>query len=372
MGRPTRLVICCLVLLVGCKRTASPQPGAAAIVSPPPVGALLVGGACRDGARCYETIGAAMQAAQPGDTIVVAAETYTEAVTFSQPDLNSRGSGMPEYRDRQLLGGTIVVGSIDCNGQPGAKVLDLGVVAAPEGVNAVVSGKPGHGQIVDHTFENLALLGPGYAARTHALLSNSGSGVTVRNLRMYHWYHGLALKCVDATVEDVYGLECAGSTIIVKSDDSTGDAARISIRRVGIDGVGRGQQWGGSIVVQSAAAAYATFDVTIHDVTARNASRGAILIDRLDGLGSVSAITVTQVVSERAGSSANRADFDVSAASDVRLEDCSSTASRGYGFRARDGASGVVVVRGQVIGARAAEYDGAFDRLEINGRSVVP
>ncbi len=84
-----------------------------------------------------------MQAAQPGDTIVVGPGSYTEKVVFSQPRLTLRGSGMPAYQDRQLVGGTIIVGSIDCHTQPGARVTDLGVVAAPESANAVVSGRPG-------------------------------------------------------------------------------------------------------------------------------------------------------------------------------------------------------------------------------------
>ncbi|NLG27926.1 MAG: hypothetical protein GX557_08445, partial [Chloroflexi bacterium] len=158
------------------------------------------------------------------------------------------------------------------------------------------------------------------------------------------------------------------------SDKGTGDAARIDIREVTIDGEPRGQLWGGGVHIQSAADGATTRDVRIQGVTARHAVRGAILIDRLRDQGAISAITVTRVVSERACASGDCADYDVSGATDVLLEDCRSDASRGYGFRARDGAR-VAVVAGEVEGAGAGDHDGeagSFTRLEINGQSLLP
>jgi hypothetical protein len=335
---------------------------------------LTVRADCSGATRCYESITAAMAAAQPGETVLVAAGSYRETVTFGQPDVTLRGSGAPEYRAGALVGGTLIVGSIDCAGQPGANVLDLGVSASPSSADAIRSGPPRSEGIVRQRFANLALLGGGFDARSHALLCQSGAGVEVRDVRLYAWYHGLALKCNDATVSGVYGYQCAGNTIIVKSDKGTGDAARIDIHDVTVDGEPRGQLWGGGVHIQSAADGAVTRDVRVEGVTARHAVRGAILIDRLRGQGAIEAITVVDVVSERACASSSCADYDVSGAIDVLLEDCRSLASRGYGFRARDGAR-VAVVAGEVDGAGAGDHaseDGSFTRLEINGQLLVP
>jgi hypothetical protein len=356
--------------LVACK-APTPTPVAGEPVDTPVATSatgrvLTVQKTCDRAPGCYATIGEAMSAAHAGDTIAVAAGTYSESVTFAQPNVALRGGGMPAYKDGKLSGGTIVIGTINCNSQVGATVADLGVVASPSSANAVISGKPGSGKALQQTFENLALLGGGYAERTHGLLCNSGSGLTVRNLRLYRWYHGLAIKCSDATVDGVYAFECAGNSIIVKSDKATGDAIGISIQDVTIEGSPRGQQWGGSIHLQSAAAQFVTSDVTISDVVAHYASKGVILIDRLNDLGAVSAITVTHVTSDRAGDTNKCADYDISAATDVTLQDCSSTSTRGYAFRTRDGAQGVAVIGAQVDDAGVAEYEGEFEHLEIN------
>lgn len=335
---------------------------------------LTVRADCGGAARCYESIATAMAVARPGETVLVAAGSYRETVTFGQPDVTLRGSGVPEYRAGALVGGTLIVGSINCAGQPGASVLDLGVSASPSSADAITSGPPRSEGVVRQRFANLALLGGGFDARSHALLCQSGAQVEVRDVRMYAWYHGLALKCNDANVSGVYGYQCAGNTIIVKSDKGTGDAARIDIRDVTIEGEPRGQLWGGGVHIQSAADGATTRDVHIQDVTARHAVRGAILIDRLRDQGAIEAITVTHVVSENACASDDSADYDVSGATDVLLEDCRSVASRGYGFRARDGAR-VAVVAGEVEGAGAGDHDceaGSFTRLEINGQSLLP
>jgi hypothetical protein len=81
------------------------------------------------------------------------------------------GSGMPiyDYTNNKLYMGTVINGQIDCNGKKNVLVRDLGVDSSVANVDAIIGGGS-VGVPLNQTFDNVAILGGGYAQQKHGFL----------------------------------------------------------------------------------------------------------------------------------------------------------------------------------------------------------
>lgn len=317
--------------------------------------------------NCYTTIATAMTAAAAGNTILIAPGSYTENVTFTQANITLRGSGTPHFDGTNLVGGTIILGSIDCDGKVGAKVLDLGVdIRAAASDNAIESDVSATGtSAIYQEFRNLTLVGKGSSVsgdRGHGILCQTGGGNIVRNCKFFEWYHGVALRCSDSIVSDCYFKSCLSNSVIIKSDTGSGDAWRNTVTNCIIDGTASGTSYGGPIRIQSIHASYSTRYNTVSNITAKSCSEAAVLIQQT--AGTCANVMVSNVVSYNSGDSASRADFDVDTATDIHFTNCmSANRNNGYGFRTTGLRTRAMNCSSDTTGA--GRYTGSYDYLDL-------
>jgi hypothetical protein len=286
-------------------------------------------------ANRFLTISTAMSAASAGSIIYVAPGTYTEDVTFSQINIKLIGAGRPSWDGSALAGGTIIIGMIDCAAKRGAAVRDLGIdIRTTAQVDAIESGTTASTTNLGQSFHNIVAIGKGAAVsldRGHGILNESGSGAMISHCKFYLWYHGIALRCSDATVSDCYFFSCLSDAVVIKSDTGSGNAWRNTITNCIIDGT-TGFSAGGPMRVQSNNASFTTRYNTISNVVANNVSEASVIIQQV--AGTCSNVLVSNVVSYNAGDVGTRADFDIDTATDILLTNCmSANRAAGFGFR---------------------------------------
>jgi hypothetical protein len=298
-------------------------------------------------ANRHTTITQALTAASAGDTILIAPGIYTEDLTIGADFVKLIGSGMPAYDSAtgRLIGGTIVRGNIDCAARPGIVISDLGVDLY--GVNTVDAITAGTTAPIDlyQTFRNLALLGNGYNASSHAILASGGAFCTYDNIRMWYWYHGLAIRGSSNNMTNVYGYACSANTIIIKSASLSGDANYNNVANVVIDGDAADvYARGGPIRLESTDGSFNTRHNTVCNVSARNGGESTVLLS-VNGGGSVAYNAITNCSAVGGGDDPIRANYDCSGATDIAFINCyTSGRFYGYGFRARDNAARIVAI----------------------------
>ena len=318
-------------------------------------------------AKRYTTIQGALSAAAAGSTIMVAPGTYTENLTFGANNVTLIGSGQPYYDGTNLIGGTIIIGLIDCDGKRGTTIKDLGVdIRTTAQVDAISSDNSAAGTTaIYQEFHNLILIGRGSDAAGHGILCQTGGGNVIRNCKFYTWTHGVALRCSNSIVSDCYFYNCLGDSVIIKSDTGSGNAWNNTITNCIIDGATTsGYTRGGPIRIQSNHASFTTRFNTVSNITAKNCGEACVLIQQV--AGTCANVMVSNVISYSNGDSAGRADFDVDAATDVHFSNCmSAQRSAGYGFRSSAAGLRVRAMNCSSDLTGAGRFSGSFDYLDL-------
>lgn len=322
----------------------------------------------------YQTITAALAACTGGETILIAPGIYSETVTIGADGVKLIGSGMPRYdgASGRLVGGTIIRGQIDCASKVGVVVRDLGVDGFGLTVDGIVATNlTTETTPVYQTYRNIALLGGGQAAQDHAIRINGGRFVHVDNIRMWYWYHGLAILASDVTASNIQAYACLGSAVIVKGKTNAGNAHRVNVSNVTMDGDSSDPLTrSGPVMVEADGAPYSVRYVNISNVTAKNCVNGAVRVQRIAGAGTISDIVFNNVSSDANLDLAAVGDFCVKNGSNITFTNCRSTnRAGGYGWRVdpADSPGAVHVYSGTGDGSGSGDYTGAFAALEVNG-----
>jgi hypothetical protein len=282
----------------------------------------------------YSTIADAITACTGGETIIISPGIYSENVTIADDGVTIRGSGMPRYdtTSGRLLGGTIIRGRINCNNKKGVTVRDLGVdlygVDSTDAISASSSG----GAAMYQTFKNLFLLGNGYDAAAHALISQSGNYVTIDNVWMRDWFHGIAAQGSFISISNIHADQCSGDSIIISSKTASGHIYHVTVNNVQINGDVSGSYkfMGGPIVIGSSDASYSTRYIQISNVTAQHCNNGVLQIKRTGSAGTISDVSVTNCRSRNNQDVAVVGDFWIQSGNRIVLTNCASV-GRGSG-----------------------------------------
>lgn len=319
----------------------------------------------------YTTIGAAITACAGGETIVIAPGTYTENVSIGANHVKLIGSGMPIFDGGtgRLVGGTIVRGTINCNSRPGIEVHNLGVDAVGLSSNGITASSISTSTRLEQVFTDLVLVGDGYDAADHAIESNGGAYVHFNNIRMYYWYHGLAILGQYITASNIYAYACAGTSIIVKSKTGSGDCKFVNISNVVTGGLlgGTLKTQGGAIVLEGVNSGYTTSYINVSNVTATNTNIGAVRLNAT-GDGAISNVTFVNVSSRTTQGLTTEGDFNVARGDNIKFIGChSGSRAAGYGFLQTSPATNVYLIGCSGDGSASGDSTGTFKRKEING-----
>lgn len=328
----------------------------------------------------FTTISAALAAASANTTIYIAPGTYSGDLSIADDGVKLIGAGMPQYDDTgvdpTLVGGTIITGLVHCNSRPGIEIRDLGVnVRGLSARNAITASNSSSGNINLHqTFRNLVLLGNGWAAQEHAIENNGGCFVTFDNIRMYWWYHGLAILASHVNVTNLFCYACASDGIIIKSKASAGDAQYINISNVTMTGDTAGpnyEYWTGPIIIESATDGNYTRYINISNVTGYFCINGIVQIKRNNNLGAISDINFSNVWSVGNKDLANVGDFWLRSGTRINFVGCGSVGRvQGYGWEidTADDVGAIYLIGCSGDGSGAGDVTGEYAYAQINGQ----
>lgn len=286
-------------------------------------------------------------------------------ITLAYDNVTILGAGMPGYDDTtgKLLGGTIIIGKIDCAGKKRIRIKDLGIDGSTTNDDALLSGGA-VGVPIYHRYENLALNGAGYAAADHGILMQSGTHITARNIHVFNFFHGIAVRSSYVTVDGVYAYQCTGNSVIVKSATGSDTTQWVNVLNATILGHATdGFKKGGPIRVQSFNDGSLTQYVNIDNVVANFCGEATVIVEQ--NAGTLSRITVSNVKTSNSGDASSRAAFDVVNATDVVFDNCASDAAVGYAFR-NTGGQRIRVKSSSAKSSGVGDYTGTFDYLELD------
>lgn len=305
--------------------------------------------------------------------ILLSSAVYNANITMAYNGLAIIGQGTCEYDEASgtfASYGTRIKGQINLNGKKNITVRDLSVDATGLSTDGIKGGTAGT-SFINHTFKNLVIVGDGYSAQDHALLCESGYGVTIDNIKMYNWYHGIAVRTSYVNISNIYAFKCVANAIIIKSATGNEQAWFININNVIMNSDSTsGTQRSGTIRVQSYNTGCSTRYVNISNVTQFYGGESTVLVEQI--AGTCANVNVVNANSVGGGDASVRANYDVSGATDVTFRNCIAVSATGYGFRTRDSASRIRVYSsycyGNALGAHTtdAAYGNGFDVLELN------
>lgn len=320
----------------------------------------------------YTTISAAMTAATPGQTVLVAVGIYIEDVVFNDHRVKLVGCGQPQYdaATGRLVGGTIIRGEVRMSNKVGLGIRDLGVDQV--GVNAIdcISGTTEDLAVHRH-FAYLTLLGNGYDALAHGLYGNGTYG-SAHHIYIIDCHHGMAVHGSYWNISDMHFYRCGGTSLILKAK-GVGDVHHINISNIILEGDPTGADsdlHAGPIMLQADDVVDSVRFINITNVGARYCVNGVIQTQVINTGVVVSDISIVNVVSRNNLNFSGFGDYWFREGSNISLWGCQSfDRSGGVGFNL-DPAGSATNIR--VYGARAdtsgsGTHTTGFAIMEMNG-----
>lgn len=319
----------------------------------------------------FDTIVAAVAAAQPGDTILVAPGIYTGSFSLGDHGISIIGSGEPYYDSAtgRLIGGTIIRGRISMDSYVGLTFRDFGVdmVGQTAGQDCIGASGPSTGDAM-RRFLNLTILGQGTADLAHGIYGIGDNNI-FDNIKIYDCHHGMAIHGSYATISNITFTRCGGTTLVIKAKN-TQDCRYITVNGIVMQGDPA------STAVRSGSLAIQCEDglevkhISINGVMARYCVNGVIQMKRTDTTGTISYVSLIGVQSENNLDIAGVGDFWIQTGDKVTLMNCSSTVrTAGYGFRvdAADNVGDVYAYSSSSDFTGAGAFTGTFKVMEMNG-----
>ena len=298
---------------------------------------------------------------------------YKARVQLSHDSLRIIGQRQP---GADVTSGSIVLGLIDCNYKKYVSVENIGIdsrgqLRATDDA-ALTSGVYANSLVLHQQFKNISMIGDGYMAFKHGLLCSVGSDIIIRNVTVSLFYHGIAIRSSNVSIDSVYAYNCGFTSIVVKSDQ--GDnilTENVSINHVFIKGdPNDAYNRGGAVMITSYAdPASITRNVTVQNVHSTYGGVACVLVYQNNGL--VDNVSIQDCASEGQGDSNIRACYDVDGGSNITFTNCTATNSNGYGFRSIGSVNNIKVVNCFESNSGAGNWIGTYKYLQLNGIEII-
>eukprot|EP01137_Pigoraptor_chileana_P008954 Opistho-2@56506 len=272
--------------------------------------------------------------------------------------------------------GTVIMGSINCNQKKNTSISHLGIDARgrlkPTDDAALQSGTDADSVRLTQSFSHISLVGDGYADYKHGILCQSGSGITIKNIRLFNFYHGIAIRSSHVKIDSVYASSCGFTSVVVKSGDRlNAHTEDVSIDHITITGnPSNPYQMGGTVMVMSAENISRTNNISISNINSWHGGYSCISIQELKG--TVENISVNNCISDAQGDNSSRACYDIMGGKNISFNNCSSFNAKGYGFRSTASSSNNIKVSNSFESkSRKGAWVGTFSYLQLNGKEII-
>lgn len=272
--------------------------------------------------------------------------------------------------------GTVIIGSINCNQKKNISISNLGIDARgrlkPTDDAALQSGTDADSVRLNQSFSHISLIGDGYFDYKHGILCHSGSGITIKNIRVFNFYHGIAIRSSQVRVDSVYANSCGFTSVVVKSAERlNAHTESVTVDHITISGNSLTPHTrGGMIMVMSADSFSRTNDITISNVNSIYGGHSCIAIQEVKGV--LENVTVKNCTSDTQGDDSTRACYDIMGGRNISLTNCSSLNARGYGFRSTASPGNNIKVSNSFESKSGiGSWIGTFSYLQLNGREII-
>lgn len=298
---------------------------------------------------------------------------YKARVQLSHDSLRIIGESQP---GAEVASGSIILGLVDCNYKKYVSIENIGIdsrgqLRATDDA-ALTSGVYADSLVLHQKFRNISIIGDGYMAYKHGMLCTSGSDIIIKNVTVSLFYHGIAIRCSNVSIDSVYTYNCGFTSIVVKSDHGANILTEnVSINHVTIKGdPNNAYNRGGAVMITSYAdTASITRNVTVQNVHSMYGGVACVLVFQNKGL--VDNVSIQDCTSEGQGDSNIRACYDVDGGSNITFTNCMATNSNGYGFRSIGSVNNIKVVNCIESNSGAGSWTGTYKYLQLNGIEII-
>lgn len=271
--------------------------------------------------------------------------------------------------------GSIILGLIDCNFKKNVIVESLGIDSrgqlGPTDDAALTSGAIGANDILNQQFKNISIIGDGFFNYKHGILCFAGTGINIRNVTVSYFYHGIAIRSSNVTIDSVYANYCGFTSVIVKSDLGYNTLTEnVSLNHIDVKGDPLNPyNRGGAVMVSSYSANSITQNVSIQNVKSYAGGVACVLVQQKNG--TIKNVSITNCTSDGQGDASNRACYDVSGGSQITFFNCNAVNSNGYGFRSTGLVDNIKVINSYESNSKMGSWIGTFKYLQLNGIEII-
>lgn len=273
--------------------------------------------------------------------------------------------------------GTVILGVINCKSKKNIAVTNIGIDSRnlifinTYNDAALTSGDVPIKGPLNQSFNNIALIGNGYMDYKHGILCQAGSGVSMRNIYLNNFYHGIAVRSSDITIDDVTADYCGFTSVIVKSaKDGNELVQNVSIKNVKINGNQNDvYQRGGVVLIISYNDKTLTQNITVDSVYSSWGSVGAVNVEQDSGL--VRNVAISNCYAENCGDNNIRAAYDITGGTNITYSNCRTINCYGTGFRSSNNPLNLVVKSSFESGSAVKAWSGTYQYLQLNGVEII-
>ena len=275
-----------------------------------------------------------------------------------------------------LTEGTVIIGKINCANKKYITISNIGIdsrgqLQAPADWAALISGDGLDSIPLHQNFNHISLIGDGFFQYMHGILCQSGSNIVIKNITVSYFFHGIAARASNVSVDSVNAISCGFTSVIVKSADGANlHTHDVSVNHINTTGSATDPyNRAGVVLVQSYVDGSKTENVTVQNVNSTNGGVACVQVEQV--AGTIQNVTVQNCTSVGQGDINTRACYDITGGTNITFQNCSAKNSLGYGFRSTGDVHNVRVINSSESNSGAGAWTGNFSYLQLNGIEII-
>jgi hypothetical protein len=364
-----------ILLLGGCSKSTVTidSPLLPPIVPPPSINVRNYGATGNGSSDDTKAFNLAMDAADSLHLpVFVPIGFYKVAIVLSHDGLSIIGEQQP---GEHLTGGTVIIGKISCNNKRNISITNLGI--DPRGqlqavdAGALISGNGIDSVPLHQKFNQISLIGDGFSGYKHGILCQTGSDISIKNIIVSNFYHGIAIRSSNILVDSIQAISCGFTSVVVKSAETyNSHIYNVSVNHVTISGnPNDAYSRGGLILIQSYEDISKTENILVQNINSTNGGISCVAVEQAKGI--VDNVTISNCTSQGQGDANTRACYDVIGGSNITFSNCSAVNSLGFGYRSTGAVHNIRVVNSNERNSGIGPWTGTFTYLQLNGIEIV-
>ena len=364
-----------IVFFCGCAKSTviTDSPLSPPIVPPPNVNVRNFGATGNGSSDDTKAFNLAMDAADSLHLpVFVPIGFYKASILLSHDGLRILGEQQP---GEKLTGGTVVLGKINCNNKKNISITNLGIDSRgylqPSDAATLTSGNGIDSVPLHQQFNHISLIGDGYFDYKHGILCQTGSDISIKNIIVSNFYHGIAVRSSNVLVDSIQAISCGFTSVVIKSAETyNAHVYNVSVNHVTIIGNPKTKfTRGGLILIQSFEEISKTENILIQNISSIDGGISCVAVEQAKGV--VDHVIISNCSSLGQGLVNKGACYDVNGGSNITFSNCSTINSLGFGYRSAGAVHNIRVINSTETNSGRLPWTGIFTYLQLNGIEIL-